>query len=276
MSKDTKFIWGLLILFCIAGVMAIFFYLEYVKAYNRAEDNAAIIRQNEEAFAAEKSQKDSAIQDLAAKVTNLNTQKEGEKRRADRYRALASDLQVKLDRITASGTGVASTGEDSIGKYSRVDFTGSKGIVTFSGYTKYYTPSLSFWDIDLGFDPIPVHSGLYREESTGLWKIRTETSVPGVMLRATHSIDSAIFISLRNDKQPGVSSLPSFGLRLKGNIATVASDLQQKNIKGVGLDVSAEAYYRYYNITYYPLTGVLSGGIIVDFDVGKFLSNLFW
>jgi hypothetical protein len=240
----------------------------------------AMSRQNRVAYEDQIRQRDSSIQQLTVKVGDLNTKVDHEVQRKGYWIAFAGELNVKLDSIRNAGTGIASTGEDSTGKYLKVDFKGKKGILTYVGNTLYYLPPASiqsrYW-LDVSFDDIAVFSSLFQDVDE-LWKIRTESRTPGVKLKSNFAIDSTIYIGLRSTMQNQADShkdfLPPFGIRWKGNIATTVTDLS-KNLQGLSFDTSLEGYYKYYNITWYPLTGVVSGGLVYTFDIGNFLERIF-
>jgi len=267
----TYVIVGIIVVLALTSFFAI---REVLALMEEVETTTAMVNQNKAAYEDQLNQQADSIQTLAVAVEDLNSEAKRSKEDRDKYFALSSSYKSKLDSIQVSGSGIVGLESDSLGQYGKVTFSGRKLFAYYSGWTKYYIGSgRYFWDLSLGFDTLETYSDLIQEND--LWKIRTVSLTPGVKIMTRHAIDSTLFVGLRSAQPKDDDRIPSFGLRLKGNVATTKSDIEQKNVKGLGFDVSAEAYYKYYNVTYYPLTGVLSGGFVANFDIGRFLSRIF-
>lgn len=255
----------------VGGLLAAYHY--YYKPLLLAKENAeAQNRQNTVAFADQLSKKVDSIQTMASQVSRLNDDLSRSEIRAGRWKALATNLQLKIDSLNVSGSAVASSGEDSEGVFYKVDFTGHRGILNYSGYTKYYTQSNSFHHLNAWFDDIFVHSELFQDVDE-IWKIQTVSLTPGVKLRATSIIDSSIYIGLRatvqNQPEQTIDVLPPFGIEAS---LGVLYDGKERQLLP---DVHVLGYYRYYYVGYRPLTQFYDAGLRYRFDVGKFITSIF-
>ena len=243
----------------------------------------AEIVQNDSAYKNQLNQVLSDKQVLAVKVGNLNADVSKKDAEKGYWKVLATTYKIQLDSAHHQGSGVASSGIDSAGEYGQVDFSGSRGIASFSGYTRYYLKSEAskpFWYLDLAYHEFPMKSLLYQD-TDGIWKIKTLVDEPGIKFTAQHSVDSTIFISYKSQLPKPVEKPIPFGIRLKANLAIgngtneSISNISSMKTSNVGLDASAEVYYNYWNVTYYPLVKVLSAGVVFEFELGNFLRSIF-
>ena len=234
--------------------------------------------QNEAALQAQLTQKADSLQNLATLVQDLNKQRTTSQKKAGYWQLTASTLQTQLDSVQASGGAVASAEAivDSLGTYYRVTFRGKQGITSYDGSTRYYiAPTLrSDYVLYLSFDPINTSSEFYRDTDQ-LWKIKTTSLTPGVKLETTSIVDSTLFSQASGGSSKAAEqTVPSFGFRLKGNLALLGKS-SSSNTATIGFDGSIEAYYKYLNATWYPATNTFSAGVVVDLNVGKWLSRIF-
>ena len=286
MTLQTKITWVLGGLLLVATAVAGIFIHKYLVSQQNAENQAAIITQNEAAYQQQLTQKADSIQMLAVAIGNLNVGLTQAQKRAGKWQAIAQSLQIEIDSLDNSGSGVASTGVDSLGQYGDVLFgPDTRGIATISGWTRYYftNPVITKYLWDAAFAPIPISNSLYQD-SDGLWKIRTETKAPGVKFTSNSVIDSTIYIGLRQTVEGALAKskhyLPSFGLRLKAGIG-LKSTLQLVQGSNIGFpsntlifDGSIEAYYTNYSITYYPTWGLFSAGLNYTLDVSSIIEDI--
>ncbi len=262
----------------VLAVASSFVAYTYINKYN--EENAlknayaAQVVQNDSAYINMLNQKNDTIQTLAVNVKNLNSDVSKKDIEKGYWKLLASTYKVKLDSVQQHGTGIASSGKDSSGEYGQVNFSGEKGIVSYDGWTKYYfsKDAKPLWFLDLEFKQFPIYSFLYQDVDK-IWKIKSFVDESGIKFTAFHNIDSSIFISYKSEMtKPVEEKVTPFGLRLKGNIALVGADNNVKpplTAKNVVLDASAEVYYDYWNITYYPVSNMFSAGVVLNLDISK-------
>lgn len=249
---------------------------KYYSEKQQKEDNAAIIKQNQIAYTDLQKQTADSIQRQAVLIQSLNGKLTEAKLKNGQLTALNTTLQLEIDSIEAHGTGYASSGKDSTGEFGKVRFDGTKGIVDYSGETTYYfNGTAPTYFLDLRFNPIDVVSSFGRDKDD-VWRLTTISLTPSIKLRTTSTIDSTIFLALRhmNEKPAPQADIPNFGIRLKLNVGMSSSDIQ-KNLRAIGWDASAEIYYKYFNVTYYPMTGVVSGGLILDLNLGEYARKIF-
>jgi hypothetical protein len=272
--------------FIVAIGMSVIAYNFYKDAKNERalkEAYAAEVVQNDSAYKSTLNQVLSDKQTLAVRVENLNADVSKKDAEKGYWKVLATTYKIQLDSAHHQGSGVASSGVDSTGEYGQVDFSGSRGIAAFSGYTRYYLKSEAskpFWYLDLAYHEFPMKSLLYQD-TDGIWKIKTSVDEPGVKFTAQHSVDSTIFISYKSQLPKPVEKIIPFGIRLKANLAVgngvseSVSNISSMKTSNIGLDASAEVYYNYWNVTYYPLVKVLSAGVVFEFEIGNFLRSIF-
>jgi hypothetical protein len=258
----------------------------YIKKYN---DEMALrvatqaeVNQNAIAYKDILNQKSDSIQNQAVMIKSLNDTVSKKDREKGYWVAVASTFKIQLDSAKNKGSGVASSGTDSLGEYGQVDFSGKKGIAGFIGWTRYYLkPSgvKPLWNLDLGFDQFPLYSTLYQDVDK-IWRIKSYVDAPGIKFTTFNDVDSTLFISYKSEVAKVESKPVPFGIRLKANLAilgktnnnSTASPFQASNL---GLDASAEVYYDYWNITYYPAVNTLSAGVVYDFSIGNVIKKIF-
>jgi hypothetical protein len=280
-KTETK----LLVALCVVCVLlvgsTIFFVKKYSEATKTIADKQAIISQNQQAYQDDLKQKLDSIQVLAVKVDDLNSQVSAEKQKTGYYAALSGRLLLQIDSLHASGQGITSSGTDQSGEYKEVDFKGKTGILNYSGWTRFYMPpsvAQSIYRLDATFDSIMVTSSLYQDADK-LWKIRTESQTSGVNLLASYTIDSKIYVGMRDiveeNFEKAKNTLPPFGLRarLAGGIKT--DDIKHAQFNSLLFDGSLEAFWSHYSVMYYPTTGVVSAGVFYILDVGGILKTIF-
>ena len=286
MTLQTKIMVVMAGLLLIAGIVAGVFIHKYLVSRQDADNKAAIITQNEDAYKQQLAQKADTIQNLAASVSDMHSKLTKAERQAGYWQAVAQNLQVTIDSIGSQGTGVPSTGEDSVGKYAEVQFgPDHRGITTMSGYTRYYfmTPTKTAYDWNAQFDEFEIRNSLYLD-TDGIWKIKTTTSAPDVKFRSYSEIDSTIYIGLRQTIEGELARakhyLPPFGLRLKAGVGFKSTiQIGSSNIgfpsNTLVFDGSAEAYYKNYQVTYYPAWGLWSAGLTYTVDISSIIEGIF-
>ena len=195
-----------LVIFAILALGVSFVAYTYINKYNNSEAlnkaYSAQIIQNDSAYADLARQKKDTVQKLAVRITNLNA--DVSKKDAERgyWKALYSVTKVKLDSIEQHGTGIASSGKDSVGEYGQVDFVGNKGIASYDGWTKYYfkQETKPLWHLDLKFKEFPIYSSLYQDmDANKTWRMKSWVDEPGIKFTAYHDVDSTIFIGFKSE-----------------------------------------------------------------------------
>ena len=267
----------------VAIILMFYFAVEYHDERALKEAYQAEVVQNDSAYQNQLNQVLSDKQNLAVRITNLNATVSKKDAEAGYWKVAASTYKIQLDSVKRQGSGVASSGVDSVGEYAQVDFSGKESIASFTGFTRYYLKppnTKPWWKLDIVFDEFPLYSELVQGVDK-IWRTSAYTDTPGIMFFAFHEVDSSIYIEYKSKMVKPVQEEPvAYGLRLKANIATVKENINNanfssSNIQGIGVDASAELYYDYWNVTYYPLTRVLSAGVIVDLNLSKLLRKIF-
>jgi len=173
--------------------------------YNKSQElaNALIIQkatqvQNETALRDSLTKSAQVVQTMTARVANLQTdstrlRKEG--------RVLVSTYKSYIDSIRRSGSTTVVFEKDSLGEFVKASFSGKEYIATYHGYTKTYitplsTEFVSTYQLSLDFDVIQTQSELLRNDSTGVFFIRTTSLTEGIVLIGYSTIDSSAFPAL--------------------------------------------------------------------------------
>jgi len=222
----------------------------------RAELEAAEsqIAQNEAWYNEQLEQKADSIHTLAVRVTDLNSdlndmvnRYNAERSRAQRWIGIASELQAEIDSLHDKQFVDAISGEDTTGAYLQIDFSGSRNIIHYTGYTRAYVDNLpaSYYDISINIDPIPIYSELGRDED-GIWRIRTVSGVPGVNLSASHQMDPEAFRLLHTAPAPA-RPVRQYGIHAGLYAGVPAGSIAFNN---TFVNIQGGLYYRNYIFTY--------------------------
>ena len=257
----------------------------YIKKYNDERDlrlaTQAEVTQNNVAYHDQLNQKNDSIQILATQVVGLNGDVSKKDIEKGYWKALYSVTKLQLDSVKKQGSGIASSGTDSSGEYAQVNFVGKQSIASYNGWTRYYLkpPEIKpLYHLDLAFAQFPLYSTLYQDVDK-LWRIKSWVDVPGIKFTALYEVDSTLYIMYKSQIAKPVEKEVPFGVRLKANLAILAQEattnLAPLSTKNIGLDASAEVYYDYWNLTYYPLIKTVSVGVVVDLNAGKVLRKIF-
>ena len=260
--------------------------MTYIRKYNEEhalkEAYVSELIQNDSAYKSILQQKNDSLQIQAVLIINLNRDVSKKDKEKGYWQAVASTYKIQIDSMRNVGPGIASSGKDSLGEYGQVDFSGHKGIASYIGWTRYYMKPLDMkpkYNLDLYFEQFPLYSSLYQDTDK-IWRIKSYVDAPGIKFTAFHEVDSTLFISYKSEMAKVESQPIPFGIRLKANLAilgktnnnSTASPLQVSNL---GLDASAEVYYNYWNVTYYPAVNTISAGVVWDFQIGNILRKIF-
>jgi len=276
-SIRSKVIVGLFILVVILGTIGYFVYQKYIKTKNELDNERSISIQNTAHWNDIVKQKSDSLQSLAGLVISLN-KKEFDAHK--KYISQTASLQLLIDSLRVKGDAISSNGEDSLGKFIKVDFEGTKSIVKYEGNTRHYLSlNRSLYSLDINFMPIDIFSTFYRDID-GLWKIKAVSNTPGITIKQDYKIDS-LFYSIMNQMDLSFVDPPEednhiIGLRLRAGIAGSFDTNSWYNQHT--FDLNAEFYYKYLYFSYYPLTKVASAGVYVDLDFTKvynFMKKIF-
>ena len=136
-------------------------------------------------------QKDS-IQVITSKVSDLNAENS---RKDKEYSALQTRYEIALkDIVVHDSPAVTVPVKDS----AVVQFSGRQGIVHYDGRTALSLVSQkSIYSLWLTFDEVGCSSQLFLDESDNLWKVRTVSLSPGIILRGISTIDADTYQRLR-------------------------------------------------------------------------------
>lgn len=120
------------------------------------------------------------------------------------YRVLLSKYRILVASVRDTAYTVPTDGQDSTGAYRQVDFRGVRGIVHYSGFTRaYITPlSTAMWSVAVELDTIVVQSTLVFDGDTKLFRVRTESRTPGVVLIGYTVLDSLAYPVLYRMEAP--------------------------------------------------------------------------
>lgn len=272
MKTSTKIILALLVILILQTQLILFLRRQYIHAVASAESSAEIISQNQKAYEDAFNQKVDSIQTLAVIVKKLNNNLDELRKKNRRQTATVTELRLEIDSLKSHGVGVLATGTDSVAAYKEVSFGGKIGILNYSGYTRFYLPPSQAQPthyLQASFDEILVKSQLFRGLDN-VWRIQTESLTPNIKLRTVGTIDENLYIGLRSsavvgEREPSQlrTAPPLAGLRLKANVRS-SFYLDKGRLGTLRPDVSAEAFLRSFNVTYYPLTKALSLGVVLQ------------
>jgi len=214
-----------LIIFAVLAIAASFTAYSYIKKYENSQSlnkaYAAQIVQNDSAYANILKQKDDTIQNNAVMIINLNSDVSKKDKEKGYWEALYTITKVKLDSIEQHGTGIASTGKDSTGDYAQVDFSGSKGIASYNGWTKYYITQKDvkpLWYLDIGFKQFPIYSSLYQDADK-IWRVKSYVDEPGIKFTTYNNVDSSLFIAFKSEMAKPEIQAGKYNFGIGANIA---------------------------------------------------------
>jgi len=191
MFKDIRF-WLIIILFVAIG-LGVHFYIQAENLQNQLTIQTATYTQNNAALEDSLHKFADSIQTMAVKIANLNSDTT---KLHKENRILATKYRLFVDSIRVSDTAIVVFEEDSLGKYVKASFEGKKSIATYRGYTKTYLTPLSttpVYQLDIDFDVIQARSEFLRNDSSGLFYIRTTSLTEGVKLIGYTTLDSVAF-----------------------------------------------------------------------------------
>jgi hypothetical protein len=233
------------------------------------------IHQNAAAYNAQLIQKADSIQNLAAVNQNLNSNYNRDK---TKWNITEQHLQAQIDSFHTHGSATSTVEGDSI----RVTFSGKQGIFNYSGYTLGYLSPLvkPSYGLNGWYDSFNIYDTLSYDVKSSLFKSSVRTDAPGLKFTAYPIIDSSVYSAMLpkvKTASEGSNIFPSFGLMLKANLGLSMSQAAPVNGKfnSVSLDASAMAYYKYFNLTYYPFSQYVSLGVFYNFDAGRALNKIF-
>lgn len=162
-----------------------------------------------------------------------------------------------IDSVHAHGNAITVSGQDSIGKYVNVEFSGKQSIASYKCGVKVYLTPLSspivkelpfaVWTLNIGFDDIYTASEFDRN-AQGVFFIRTTSQTPGVNVIGYSELDSTVYPYLYGVKSKTLEKL-SYTL-YGGGLA----DRQAVSL-GVGLRTSEWLFllnYRVFESTIVP------------------------
>jgi len=274
MVKKTKIIIGASLVVVVIIISTIVFIYKYLQKDQEIANQSAIITQNKLAYEDQLKQKADSVQLFTAQVSDLNSKLNETK---SKYIGTLTKLFIVMDSLQNSKQSIALSGKDSIGDYVEVPFSGKDGIISYNGYTKAYptfVPIQSFYNIMVVLDTIPIFSQL-EQDKDNIWRIATYTTASKVKLRSSFEIDSSLFVGAKSfvaDKTTSSEkAFPSFGIRLKCNLGIASDAIKGTQFNGVFVDASAEAFYKYFNVTYYPFIKIVSGGVFINLDMGSWI-----
>lgn len=268
-------------LIVVLGIVVFFLVKNLAETKSKLQNQEQIYNQNQTAYQNQLNQKADSIQNLAAQVSDLNSQNSDLKNKVNVYQ---QHTQILIDSMNAQGEALANLSSDSSGKYVKVSFEGTQGIFNYSGWTKYYLPPSvlrSLYGINISALPIDLNDVLYYDFQTKTLKTLSNTTTPGVKLLVNTQIDSSVYQGLvttvNHVQTEKMNVFPSFGLDLKANlgIGTTNVNIKGNQFNGVFFDCSAMAYYKWGNITWYPFAKAVSVGVNYNIDLGNALNKVF-
>ena len=281
-AKKIKLINVLEIVTILAIVSTIVLLKQLSLTRNKLAAQQDAYNQNAAAYEQLINQKADSIQNLAVMIKDLNA---GYTDLKHQYVTIQQSTKLQIDSLRAAGNATATTITDTTSnKYVEVSFSGKQGIFQYSGFTRYYLPPsiLSpMYSLTGSFLPIQLSNEVYYDNTDKLLKVKTVSLTPEIKLTASTIVDSSVYQNLRGGitkaEQTKASIFPSFGLLLRANLGFGQTNpkLSNNQIAGLSLDASVMAYYKYFNITYYPFTGYLSAGVFYNFDAGAALNKIF-
>ena len=270
-QKIVKYIIGAVILLIVGLSIAVYsLYDKYIKEKEKLRISNAAIVQNEMYVEEMWKQKEDSIQVLTGRVINLNKSKED----LNKYwKTQVTKLEAYIDNIQVEDSAIAITEKDSLGEFIKVTFSGKRYIVNYNGFTKHYIAmNKSRYELNMDFDPINLRSDFFKD-SQNIWRIRTESLTPGVKVKVDYNIDSTFFFLINEGgKVEEEEDLIPFGIRGKAQV--VGSWESNTWYNQHTLDVSAEMYYRFLQVTYQPLQKMVGIGVYYDLNLSKFLKVL--
>jgi hypothetical protein len=247
MKSFTKHIL-LLVLFLF---IVIFFLTKlYTNAKKEIKKLESIKIQNEQYYNDIINAKEDSIFVLSGRVKELNFEKNYIE---DYYTTQLIYYKIKIDSFSSAGP-TTDTSRDST--TITVNFSGKKNIVSYNGFTRYFTHTNSGTHfIDFYFDPIYLRSTLF-EDQNGIWKIKTESLTPGIKVKTDYSIDSSFFVDKlsKEEKEPLLKLSPF----LYSSIS--------KDKKDSFLDFGVDLKYSYFFVGWEILNKRLRFGMYYDIN----------
>ena len=275
---SNKIIWLIVILFILiigGGIFGYIYYNKYQDINTKLQTSQLLVTQNEKYYEEILKQKDDSLQILSGLVLDLNTEKE---KIEGEYTAQVSNLKLKIKSIEDKGESIATEGKDKEGDYLDIPFSGKKSIATYNGYTRhYYESNKSFWWVNIDFDPIDVFSQFYIDNE-GVWRIKTTSLTPGIVLNTDYKIDSTFYSTFKNTNSllsKEEESLWKFKVKAGIIGSWHTNDFYRKN----PVFVSAELNYDFFYTEYSPLHKYVIFGVEYDltssFNIIKHIFSIF-
>ena len=228
------------------------------EAQNEIQDlltEIEIFAQNEIGHQEQLNQKADSISNLATIISNLNEEINLQKQNANYWRVTASQLKLQLEGLQQKEFVEAVSGSDSLGSYLQVEFSGTKNIITYSGYTRAYLAELtsSYYELLIELSTISVSSELFRD-TDGIWRIRTVSDTPGVTLTATHQLDETAYRLLHRPTIQYIEPRP-YGAAVGMGIGIPTNNLSWD---GAFFDLIGELWYRRMSLRYSAFNSQIS------------------
>lgn len=197
---SNKWLWIILI---VAGLGI---YIYQLRAENeRLNYQTNLTAQNAQAIADSLSKSRDSVQVLAMHVADLdvktlNAKSEVEKSKNE-YLALKTKYDIAVNTIDDLGHKQTVCTGDTV----QIPISGKKGIASYDIKATLALKTCQIdWSVILSFDPIDVRAEVFLDEKDGLWKMRTISMTPGVILRGISTIDEDTYKQMK-----GVSSNPN-------------------------------------------------------------------
>jgi len=148
-----------------------------------------IVEQNSLALEDSLTKARDSVQTMTAFVGNLNSKNGQLEKDKDfwegKYRATKTDLDIAIATIQDSGEAHFSL----VGDSAIVEFEGKQGIASYEGKTILNLNTVATdYAINITFDDIAVVSELFKDVD-GMWKTRTTSLTPGIVLRGISTVD---------------------------------------------------------------------------------------
>jgi len=202
---------GIIVLILTLVGFGYWIYSQY-QDYQKLKLEKQITEQNNQALKDSNTVKADKITTLAAFIRNL---KSTHQKDSLKNIALESKISILIDSLKIKGQAVTAISDSG----DTVKFAGKQGITLFEGFTFLNrNTKVSNYSLSLNFpDPVLVKSYLFEEDATKLWKIRTESLIPGIKVFGTSTLDEETFNRLQKYQQSNELSPSSFGLSLLGS-----------------------------------------------------------
>lgn len=271
-SLKNKAILVLILLVMLLSFLSYYYINKYNKVTKSLQIQKRSEKQNKEYWESIIVQKSDSIQILSGLIINLNKDISLIK---DKYVSQNELLQIQIEKLKSTGSGLSSNGEDSLGQYLQVKFKGKESILSFDGFTRHYFKlNKDIYNLNFVFDSIYVFSEFYMDKDK-IWRVKSKSLVPGIVLKVDYKIDSTFYYLYQNNNEnisyekKDISHL--VGLRLRSGI--VGNFIPNNTLYNrYFFDFSAEIYYRGFYFTYHPFYKAGELGIFYDLDLTKVFS----